>query len=397
MIDTLKLLFLYFHAFTVLALAGAAYGYAYYPDVPVDVAQQKESAVTIYVNDKKGNLVASGSGFVVAPDGVIVSNCQVIAKWLEAENTLTVTATSGESFALDSLISSRCENGVALFTIDAKGLHGVRLASNYRPKKGEEVFIIGSPLGQSLILSQGVIADVGEKRSSVKLSFSLSPGIGGSPVFNAKGEVIGVAVVPSAKKGDVAYIIPSGYVEKVRSRYRMHQRLTGKVSRGRMGAPSADTSSDTTQVKSSTPEELYLLAASYSEQRMYKEAIELYKRALQRKPDYLDALIGEGVTYYSLGKYSEAVAAYKEALKIKPNSVLVYNKLGTAHLSLGEYPLAIDAFKSAIRIDPKNAGAHFDLGITYFLSGDEEAAEKEYTILKRLDAGLADRLFDMLY
>lgn len=65
--------------------------YAAVPDV---VLKQKRAVVTIYINDKDGNEIATGSGFIVTSNGIIATNYHVISKLLE-ENSRTSIITDG--------------------------------------------------------------------------------------------------------------------------------------------------------------------------------------------------------------------------------------------------------------------------------------------------------------
>ena len=58
---------------------------------------------------------------------------------------------------------------------------------------------------------------------------------------------------------------------------------------------------------------------------------------------------------------------------------------------------SIEPFKQAIRIDPDNVAAHTALGIAYYSLGDKSSALEQYKILKKLDAEMADLLFNLIY
>jgi tetratricopeptide (TPR) repeat protein len=100
--------------------------------IPDFLLKQKEAVVTIHVNDKNGNHVASGSGVVIGEDGIIATTCRLIVKWLEeTENTLTVKTNNG-SYPLDTLISYNSKLDVTLFTIEATGLPAANLDGGYK-------------------------------------------------------------------------------------------------------------------------------------------------------------------------------------------------------------------------------------------------------------------------
>ena len=58
---------------------------------------------------------------------------------------------------------------------------------------------------------------------------------------------------------------------------------------------------------------------------------------------------------------------------------------------------AIESFKQAIRLDPDDAKAHYNLGVIYVHLNDRDSALVQYEILKKLDSGLANKLFNIIY
>ncbi|GAG26737.1 unnamed protein product, partial [marine sediment metagenome] len=111
---------------------------------------------------------------------------------------------------------------------------------------------------------------------------------------------------------------------------------------------------------------------------------EAYKKALYfiDKEEYDKALL-----------YLE-VAIKTDIISLKGKA---YVNIGLCYGNLGNHAKAIDAFKQAIRIDPDHNSAHFSLGFSYFKTGDKSSALDEYKILKELDIGLANKLFDSIY
>jgi tetratricopeptide (TPR) repeat protein len=87
----------------------------------------------------------------------------------------------------------------------------------------------------------------------------------------------------------------------------------------------------------------------------------------------------------------------EQALQIQPDNAQAQNDLGLAHGKSGKHREAIKAFKEAMLIKPDYAEAHYNLAITYLILKDEDAALREYTVLKNLDQERAIQLFDLIY
>jgi S1-C subfamily serine protease len=129
--------------------------------VPDSVLKKKNAVVTVFVDDRNKRHVESGSGFIVDQDGVIVTNCRVIARWIkEIGSTLHVETDGGVSFPLEELISSKCENNLALFRIKANDLPAVKLAKDYNPRPGEKIAIIKKPLESEAAVSEGIVQGI---------------------------------------------------------------------------------------------------------------------------------------------------------------------------------------------------------------------------------------------
>jgi len=141
----------------------------------------------------------------------------------------------------------------------------------------------------------------------------------------------------------------------------------------------------------------YSLGWAYSELGLYSEAIETYKQAIRIDHDYAAAYYNLGLAYAKLGRYSEAIEIYKQAIRIDPDDAAAHYNLGIAYGNLRRHSEEIKTYNQAIRINPKYINAHFNLGLAYLKIGDTGSALQEYKILKGLDVGLANRLFNLIY
>ena len=97
----------------------------------------------------------------------------------------------------------------------------------------------------------------------------------------------------------------------------------------------------------------------------FSKAIELYKRAIQLKPDYAEAYNNMGVAYKESNDFSAAIESYKKAFSIHPGLVEAYNNLGLAFNKQGEYQKSIETYKKALELKPDYAEAHNNLGVIY--------------------------------
>lgn len=365
--------------------------------IPESVESQRKALVRVLVDDRHGKRIVSGSGFIVDQEGVIATSCNLIAKWLESsENTITVGLANGSSFGMKQLISNDCRNALALITIQGRGLPAVTLSQGYKPKDGEEVVVMGRTSEGNPTSSEGRIKNVRRSDDIFQVTVPVNPAGDGSPVFNRKGEVIGLSTLLHGKKQAQHIVIPSRHVSK---EFTLYRDLITELAALPPVPPTVPLKKKD-EVPGTRPQENgeqeFLRGVSYEKSGMYEEAMSAYVRALGTNPNHLEANMNLGLVYYRLGKYSKAVDAYKNALRINPSLPSVYNKLGAAYVILGEYELALDAFRQSIKIDPRSPDTHFNLGVASILAGDMNGALKQYIVLKELDKNRAEKLLNLI-
>ena len=201
---------LYYAVISFIILLNVSLSYANIPEI---VLNQKRAVVTVYVNDKDGKHISTGSGFIIGSNGIIVTNYHVISKCMEANNTLIVKMENGAFFPLTKIVNYDEENDVAVFKVDGKELPTVNLAKNYKPKQGESIVVIGSPLGLETTVSDGIISSIRGKDGIIQITAPVSPGSSGSPIFNLKGEVVGVATFLIEGGQNLNFSIPVKHIE----------------------------------------------------------------------------------------------------------------------------------------------------------------------------------------
>jgi tetratricopeptide (TPR) repeat protein len=258
---------------------------------------------------------------------------------------------------------------------------------------------MGRTSGGNSTSSEGRIKNARKSDDIFQVTVPITPSGDGSPVFNSKGEVIGLSTLLHGKKQAQHIVIPSRNVSK---EFTLYRDLFNELAALPLAppAPLAVPLKKRDEIPSTRLQEKgeqeFLRGISYEKSGMYEEAMSAYVQALEINPDYMDAYVNLGLVYYRLGKYSKAVDAYKNALRINPANPSVCNKLGAAYVILGEYPLALDAFKQSIKIDPRSSDTHFNLGVAFILAGDKNGALEQYIVLKELDKSRAEKLLNLI-
>jgi serine protease Do len=176
-----------------------------------------------------------GSGFIISADGYILTNAHVV----EAADEVTVRLTDKREFVAKVIGSDR-RTDVAVIKIEASGLPMVTIGDPGKTKVGEWVLAIGSPFGFDNTVTAGIISAKGRSLPQenyvpfLQTDVAINPGNSGGPLFNLKGEVVGINSQIYSRTGGfmgLSFAIPIDVAMDVTQQLRNH----GKVSRGRIG------------------------------------------------------------------------------------------------------------------------------------------------------------------
>lgn len=154
-----------------------------------------------------------GTGFVVRADGWIVTNLHVIAGVDEA----MVTLANKKSYPVLEVVSASAEHDLALLRILADGLPALKLGQSETVRAGDAIVAIGHPLGLEDTVSNGLVSAVREvgELTALQISAPIAPGSSGGPLFNDRGEVIGVATAILRGGQNLNLGMPAKYVRQL--------------------------------------------------------------------------------------------------------------------------------------------------------------------------------------
>jgi serine protease Do len=176
-----------------------------------------------------------GSGFILSPDGYIVTNQHVVK---DAKEIIVRLSDHRELPA--KLVGSDERSDLALLKIEASDLPAARLGDIRKLRVGEWVLAIGSPFGFDYTVTAGIVSAKGRSLDSeqyvpfIQTDAAINPGNSGGPLFNLRGEVIGVNSQIYSQTGGfmgVAFSIPIDVTAKVINQLKAH----GRVTRGWLG------------------------------------------------------------------------------------------------------------------------------------------------------------------
>jgi serine protease Do len=176
-----------------------------------------------------------GSGFIVSPDGIILTNAHVV----EGASEVTVRLADRREFRAKVLGTDK-PTDIAVLKIEAKNLPAVHIGDSRNTRVGEWVLAIGSPFGFESTVTAGIVSATSRSLPDgtyvpfIQTDAAVNPGNSGGPLFNMRGEVIGINSQIYSRTGGyqgVSFAIPVDVAIKVRDQLVK----TGKVERGRIG------------------------------------------------------------------------------------------------------------------------------------------------------------------
>jgi len=345
-------------------------------NLPELVRRVKPCVVAIATYDSQGEALMTGSGFFVRP-GEVVTNLHVIRGAQRTE--IKTLDGKGKVFPVTGVLAVDNEGDLALLSVDmpAERSRSAELAQ-VLPDEGEQILVIGNPLKLEGSVSDGIVSAVREVPNVgkiIQITAPISHGNSGSPVFNMKGEVVGVVTIKVTNGQNINLAIAAARVEQLRPG---QLRSVGSI-------PIKERLSDIAESSYRTGLESLWLGN-------YDNAIGYFETAANRNPRRADAWVQVGYCKVKQGKNAEAIRAYQHALDLKPNSEEIHNKLGDAYYYAGMMAEAIASYNRAVALRPDNAEAHYNLAVAYFESGNERLAASEAKILHQLDPKLYEKL-----
>jgi len=177
----------------------------------------------------------TGSGFIVDANGMILTNAHVV----DDADEVTVRLTDGREYKAKVLGKDKATD-IAVIKIDATGLPTVRIGDPKATRVGEWVVAIGAPFGLENTVTSGIVSAKGRSLPGdaavpfIQTDAAVNPGNSGGPLFNLKGEVIGVNSQIFSRSGGfqgLAFAVPIDVAMDVKDQIQTH----GKVSHGKLG------------------------------------------------------------------------------------------------------------------------------------------------------------------
>lgn len=345
-------------------------------NLPELVRRVKPSIVAIVTYDANGVALTTGSGFFLRP-GQVVTNLHVIRGARRSE--IKTLDGKGRIYPVAGVLAVDEEGDLALLSVELPpGRARSSELATVLPEEGETIFVIGNPLKLEGSVSDGIVSAVRELPNIgkiIQITAPISHGNSGSPVFNLKGQVVGVVTIKVTNGQNINLAIGAARVRQLRPGKR---RLLAEVA--------------VREKNGDLAESLYKTGLDSLWLGNFDSAVGYFENAVNKDPLRADAWVQVGYCKVKQGKNEEAIKAYQQAAQLRPESEEVWNKLGDAYYYSGKLVEAIASYKEAVRLRPQGAEGYYNLALAYFESGNQHQASNAARVLKQLDEKLYGRL-----
>ena len=152
-----------------------------------------------------------GSGFIISDDGYILTNHHVIEDAVKGNYDIEVLLYDGTKYTA-SVVGYAEDNDVAVLKIEAEGLNAVTIGDSDALLVGQPVYAVGNPLGElEFTMTSGMVSATGREISTsdnsattismFQIDAAINSGNSGGPIYNDRGEVVGIATAKYASSG----------------------------------------------------------------------------------------------------------------------------------------------------------------------------------------------------
>jgi len=347
--------------------------------LPDLVRRVKPSVVSVMTYDAKGEPLISGSGFFVR-DGEVVTNVHVLRGAHRVE--IRTLEGKGRTYAVPGALAVDEEADLVLLRVSLPDERSRALQlSTTLPEEGEPVFVIGNPLRLEGSVSNGIVSAVREVPDLGRIIQTTAPvshGNSGSPLFNMRGQVIGIVTVKVTNGQNINLALGAARV--------------AALERGQLISFDKVAAKNRSNQPEALAEIWYRGGIDSMWLGNYDNALNYFETAANRNPRRAETWIQIGYCKVKQGRNDEAIRAYQRALALRPNSADAHNKLGDAHFYAGRFNEAIAAYQQAARLKPKDSEAYYNLALAYLEIGDHESAMAQSRVLESIDAELNKKL-----
>jgi tetratricopeptide (TPR) repeat protein len=373
------------------------------------VKKIQPAVVTVIAYDMQRHISGIGTGFFVSPRGHLITNFHVLAGNYAAD----VRTAKGVSYPVKAVLAENKAADLLKLQVDIPPEEVAWISVGDRlPDIAERIVVVGSPMGLEQTVSEGIVSSLREIPvigPVFQMSAPISPGSSGSPVVNAKGQVLGIATFQFVQGQNLNFAVTAQQMTALRafpdpmtvsgwtfahlgSKPRVAEVLCQqgfKFSIEGEDRLALEHFLKATQADPTDSEAWGGLGSCYAGLNHPEDAVAAFRQAVQANPRDEVARFRLANFYNRIGRHEEAIAGYREALAINPQFEAAFFNLGLVYVGIGRYAEGKDAFEAVTRINPEAGPAHYNAGLAYSQLGRFQEAIEAQKIVIRINPGYA--------
>lgn len=305
--------------------------------LPEIAKQVRPATVLLSVSNCNGKLIGTGTGFLISADGLIVTNNHVIQGGCE----ISVKLETGVTYTVAGTVARNSKSDIALLKINGAKLPYVKFGDAGATEVGQQIAVIGNPLGLEGSLSEGVIAAKRdfEGQRWLQITAAISPGSSGSPVVNSAGEVVGIATLLFRGGQSLNLAVPADVAQSMVSQSTSQPKLVPL-------AESAKEMSDEDRNLLRDPE--FSEVFDVVEKDDHARAIAMLQSLISKHPSNWQLKAMLIAQYEAVGFYDKVEAYLQQEIQSNPSKYSNWERLGDVYKEQRKYELAAEAYRQAV-------------------------------------------------
>jgi len=370
---------------------------------------QSEEATNIFENYKQGIVtfvsygedkeeIAQGSGFIIG-EKILATSYGLVCQAKDVEGM----DFKGKKVKFDGILAVDKNFGIALVQINRKDLV-LTLGNSDGAERTNKIYAVGGNEASEISFSEGEIFNFHEFKSQrlIETTLSIPDEYNGAPVFDSKGQVIGMVIFLDLGKN---IVVPSNVIKMLprtmpvkKFKDRQKEEYFSTVDGADFAAEVFYSMNNTgkaekflnklIELKPDALRAHLLLASVYTNQRAYSSAVTTYQKIIELDSTRDDAYFGLGVVNLKMMKWKEAIPPLEKSVELNKDNTEAYLHIGTAHQELRELDKAVKAYKQYLDTNPNQPWDAFNqMGLCQMET--EEFADAVNSFTKALE-GLKD-------
>lgn len=350
----------------------------------------RNAIVLLIAKGPQGKVLGTGSGFIVNPEGTLITNYHVLVDAASLEAVFE----DGRRIPVERIYKVDRVKDFAVLKL-ADGFYStLEIGSSEKIKEFDYTSALGylsenveeregahqGKILQTYGFTLGVLPQADPGFAVIYTSAFFGPGFSGGPLVNQENQVVGIATVEGRSINlalPIHYVTPflaettsfpfAELVERDRaSKEALYYR--GNYALFVLGEPESAVQyfKQALEIDSGFILARYDLASAYIRLGNVPEALEEYTKVIELNPRFPEALSNLGGYYFREGKISEAIALFEKAIAIYPNFIQALSNLGAALNKTGQPRKALVPLQKVIALDPQFGISYFNLGNAYF-------------------------------